>query len=268
MSAELCTRTEKSIGNRGRPAAVLLVFISFVLGRLYQTFSVEKTMSVGGGSTGTRVVDGTCVKSWRLHGETCQAGVEAAKSFEKVYDSGFWQSKGTASDFKKLGSQFYYHDTHQAVNGRQCLTFRQSLSGTGSNKGVASSRSLKYLAKAVIENKITSVLDAPCGDANWQFDDFATDSLPVYLGMDIVQSVIKNDNERFCHHANKRFLQWDVALCSLPKWSTAQTSRMPFELVHMRDVIQHILLESGCSALQNVVTSGVRHQQIHSKHAC
>ena len=35
MSAELCTRTEKSIGNRGRPAAVLLVFISFVLGRLY-----------------------------------------------------------------------------------------------------------------------------------------------------------------------------------------------------------------------------------------
>ena len=131
----------------------------------------------------TGVADtGTCVKSWRLHSETCQAGVEAAKSFEKVYDSGFWQSKGTASDFKKLGPQFYYHDSHQAVNGRQCLTFRQSLSGTGSNKGVASSRSLKYLAKAVIENKITSVLDAPCGDANWQFDDFATDSLPVYYG--------------------------------------------------------------------------------------
>ena len=85
--------------------------------------------------------------------------------------------------------------------------------------------------------------------------------------MDIVQSVIKADNERFCHHANKRFLQWDIARCSLPTWSTAQTPRMPFELVHMRDVIQHILLESGCSALQYVATSGVRHQQIHANYA-
>ena len=128
-----------------------------------------------------------------------------------MYDTGFWEDDSTANTFKTLGPQFYYHDSHQAVNGRQCLTFSSSLSGTGSNKGVSTSRSLKYLAKVVVQNKITSVLDAPCGDANWQFDDFATDSLPVYLGMDIVQSVIKADNARFCHHTNKRFLQWDIS---------------------------------------------------------
>ena len=204
---------------------------------------------------------GTCAKSWMLHDEKrCREKlhVGTANAFNAVYDGGVWQDNSTAQALKKMGPQFYYYASHKMVDGRPYITFRNSLSGTGSNKGVASYRSLHFLAKTVTQHGVTSVLDVPCGDANWQFDTFATDSLPVFLGMDIVKSVIDMNNKRFCHHGNKRFIQWDIASCGIPTWSTALTE-VAFELVHMRDVIQHFLLEQGCAALQNVATSGVRH---------
>ena len=58
---------------------------------------------------------------------------------------------------------------------------------------------------------------------------------------------------RFCHHFNKMFLKWDLAGCDLPKFERAGISTS-FDLVHVRDVIQHIPLRQGCRALQNVAT--------------
>ncbi len=60
------------------------------------------------------------------------------------------------------------------------------------------------------------MVDVPCGDANWIFDSFETDALPMYVGLDITGLVIKVNKQRFAHHNNKQFHFWDALNCTLP----------------------------------------------------
>ena len=44
---------------------------------------------------------------------------------------------------------------------------RKSASGHGSDLGVATSESLRFLSDAIRQYNVTSMIDVPCGDANW-----------------------------------------------------------------------------------------------------
>lgn len=98
------------------------------------------------------------------------------------------------------------------------------------------------------------------GDANWIHDSLVTDTLPLYIGLDIVSPVIEINKQRFGHHNNKHFMFWDATECPFPKFYNYTVSNEPqsVDLIHVRDVIQHVTLKQGVSYFCNVFKSGAR----------
>jgi hypothetical protein len=84
------------------------------------------------------------------------------------------------------------------------------------------------------------------------------DSIEHVAGLDITKSVIELNQLKFRFHSNKRFAVHDLA-CPLPRFRRLHaTMSEPFELVHVRDVIQHMPLSKGVAAIANVRASGAR----------
>merc|ERR1711920_870159 len=116
------------------------------------------------------------------------------------------------------------------------------------------------MGKEVIQQyKVRTMQDVPCGDANWQMSSWEVDSLQLYVGLDVAKSAIELDSRRYAHHSNKVFAAWDFATCALPKIiASGSSDEKAFDLVHVRDVIQHMPVKNGIAALCNVVRSGIR----------
>eukprot|EP00037_Helgoeca_nana_P016690 m.156908 g.156908 ORF g.156908 m.156908 type:complete len:192 (-) comp23642_c1_seq2:163-738(-) len=93
-----------------------------------------------------------------------------------------------------------------------------------------------------------------------QFQSWEIDSLPVYVGADVSSLVIKSARERFSFHKNKRFVQWDLVTCPLPRFVNATTGQQQsFDLVHMRDVIQHLPMKKATAMIRNILASGAKY---------
>lgn len=167
------------------------------------------------------------------------------KNFDSIYLNGRWGKKLLSpSDFYGEG-QWPPHAARKV-----------SASGGGSELGHASEMSLKILKDTIKKYNISSMVDVPCGDANWIFDSFVTDSLPLYLGLDIVRPVIEVNKQRFKHHSNKIFLFWDATSCELPRFINGKNGEQEsFELVHVRDVIQHMNPLQGVQYFCNIFQS-------------
>jgi hypothetical protein len=79
-----------------------------------------------------------------------------------------------------------------------------------------------------------------------------------------VPSVIAFNQQRFRHHSNKEFAQWDFAECPLPTIATldasgaAPSASSPADLLHVKDVLGHMPLARAAAAVRNIATSGVR----------
>jgi hypothetical protein len=181
------------------------------------------------------VVQGTCLAT-------------TGSAFDGVYNRGVW-----GQSLELQSPSFFY------TYGIPARLLRASSSGPGSVIGPATARSLEFLSEIVRQFNITSMLDAPCGDVNWQFQSWELDSLAVYVGLDIVRSVVELDQQRFWVHTNKLFLHWDLARCALPHYRMqGERATHPFDMIHMRDVIQHLPLASGKAVIENVRRSGAR----------
>jgi hypothetical protein len=130
--------------------------------------------------------------------------------------------------------------------------------------GYAATASIRFLADVIDEFNVTTLADVPCGDVNWQFESWEMDSLQLYLGLDVAAKVIAMDQQRFEHHRNKAFAVWDFSACAIPQYVTTTPTScrtpasqpQPFELVHVRDVIQHMPIDKGVDAVRNVFESG------------
>jgi ubiquinone/menaquinone biosynthesis C-methylase UbiE len=119
--------------------------------------------------------------------------------------------------------------------------------------------SLQVLKDAIIKYEVKSMIDVPCGDVNWIFDSLLTDTLPVYVGLDVTSTVIEVNRERFSHHKNKQFHFWDATECDLPRIQNGTSLDLqPVDLIHVRDVIQHLTLEQGMKYFCRVFKSGAR----------
>lgn len=171
-------------------------------------------------------------------------------TFDNIYKTAVWASERRGIEV--VLDEFYNNASWPPKN-------RLSLSGGGSNRGEATMLSLQFLIETIKTHNIQSMIDVPSGDANWIFDSWPTDSIGAYLGLDIAKEVVEFNNQRFAHHSNKMFLHWDASECSLPSLQRAGSRQVvPFELVHARDVLQHLPLDSVQSFLCNVAQSGAR----------
>ena len=217
------------------------------------------------------------LKAFRLSPGNCsiyfdddRAGREAAKRTENAFAARYysptlrWTGKDEAG--KDIDNSFssdprYYYT--------RPLT-RLSGSGHGSDLGNATSTSLRFLVDVIRELRIETLIDAPCGDVNWQFGAWEVDSLRAYVGLDIVHRLVGLNQQRYAFHSNKVFQWWDVSRCPLPQiqwlsvaggageagWEARHESPT---LVHMRDMLQHLRISSGVRALQHVMRSGAEY---------
>lgn len=171
-------------------------------------------------------------------------------AFNSIYINGVWNKGG------KLHPADYFYN-----NAKWPPKKRQSSSGLGSNLGALTEKSLQFLREAIQEHHVETMIDLPCGDVNWIFDSLETDTLKLYLGLDIADVVIGVNAQRFLHHSNKLFRHWDGSSCPLPKYilpQDAQQSEHSFDLIHSRDVLQHLPLDQSLPYLCHVFSSGAK----------
>jgi hypothetical protein len=188
----------------------------------------------------------TFMKRFSLDSECTEQSNEDA--FKRIYDNAIWGQSIA------LQSPAYFY-TYGQLNRLS----RKSSSGPGSDIGPATAKSLEFLSEVIRERNVTSIMDIPCGDANWQFQSWEMDSLDVYAGLDVVRQVIRLNQEKFWFHSNKQFAFWDLVTCPLPRFRALGSNRaQPFDLIHVRDVIQHLPLSKAINAIDNVRRSGAR----------
>ena len=168
--------------------------------------------------------------------------------FDAIYETGYW-----GAELRKP-EDFYTNAEWPTPETR-----KHSASGLGSDLGSTTVTSLKMIRNTIHKFGIKSMVDVPCGDVNWMFESYETDTLPLYLGLDVTSKVIDINNERFDHHNNKEFRFWDMTECVLPKFYNKTSGiEQPFDLVHVRDVIQHLSLEQGVNYFCNTFRSGAK----------
>eukprot|EP00956_Cyclotella_meneghiniana_P016227 scaffold25542_cov60-Cyclotella_meneghiniana.AAC.1 len=127
--------------------------------------------------------------------------------FDEIYSKGLWGSK--LRDVSALYSEAAWPPNN---------TTKESASGHGSDLGYATQTSLRIIKDTIGKHSVKSMIDIPCGDANWMFDSYVTDSLPFYLGLDVANATIELNRMRFAHHKNKMFTFWDATACVLPRY--------------------------------------------------
>lgn len=114
----------------------------------------------------------------------------------------------------------------------------ESLSGPGSGP-VATRHLVGALADLVDDIGAESVLDLACGDGFWMPD------LPGYVGMDVSRTAIKRAR---VNHPGRMYRIGDIR--------TRRTE--PFDLVILRDCIQHLALPEGMKVIESILRGGHR----------
>jgi hypothetical protein len=153
---------------------------------------------------------------------------------------------GFYRDFKRRFSP-YKHLAPKAVFTHIYHTNRwgsaESVSGAGSELK-NTEKLVSALNTSFRELNIHSVLDLPCGDFNWMrlVDLNGID----YLGADIVEALIAQNQNRYGHFPNVRFKVLDLLADPLPR----------MDLVLVRDCLVHFSNQNIQKALENIKRSG------------
>jgi len=213
--------------------AIISALTGFSIGVVLRTGYSQIMMSDVSVSTSQNII---------LSPDTCPN--VASSRFDQIYKGGGWGAKmQTVQDFYS--------------NAMWPPKARNSASGRGSNLGYGTMASLQILRSAIREHNVKTIIDLPCGDTNWIFDSWETDSLELYIGLDIVKPVIDLNSKRLAFHSNKLFRHWDGAICPLPKFRKDH-SLHSVDLVHSRDVLQHLSHPNAIQFLCNVFKHGAR----------
>lgn len=131
-----------------------------------------------------------------------------------------------------------------ANNGWNSL---ESISGTGSEL-IQVRHLLDYLPSYLQKHKITTLLDAPCGDLNWMrymLPDL--DNLGIeYLGADIVPAIVSKLKSQY---PTIQFFHLDVMTSNLPT----------VDCILMRDCLVHLPEDMIYKVLDNCKASGSKY---------
>lgn len=131
------------------------------------------------------------------------------------------------------------------INEKNLWGAVESSSGLGSELS-ATEFLRNELTKLLLDLKISTLLDLPCGDFRWM----AHAQLPVdqYIGGDIVDSIIKKLDNEFSglrEEVDYSFFSLNILSDSLPK----------SDLVLCRDCLVHFSFDSISKAIQNIKNS-------------
>ena len=122
----------------------------------------------------------------------------------------------------------------------------ESRSGRGSEKHYT-----KNLRSWLIENipkyKIRNIVDSPCGDFNWMRYVLPYVSID-YLGLDIVEELIKNNNEKYSSE-NIRFKKRNIIEESIPNC----------DLLIVRDCLFHFSYQDINKFLENIKNTNYKY---------
>lgn len=120
----------------------------------------------------------------------------------------------------------------------------ESRSGIGSE--AAATENIRSHLPLIFEKfKISSMLDAPCGDFNWM-RMVPIPSEMSYLGWDIVPQVIQSNNEKYANQ-QRRFAVANMLVSEYPR----------VDLMMCRDCLFHFSHKDICRTLESFVTSGI-----------
>ena len=129
----------------------------------------------------------------------------ARPSFDEKYRIGGWSQKMKSPD------DFYGDSQWPPKPIRQ-----RSASGKGSWLGYTTETSLQILKETIRKHNIKSMVDIPCRDVNWIFDSFETDSLPFYVGLDVVSAVIEVNKKQFAHTRIRNSISGMLVIAPFP----------------------------------------------------
>jgi len=122
----------------------------------------------------------------------------------------------------------------------------ESRSGSGSSlKQTTHIRS--EITRILEQLQIKTMLDAPCGDFNWMKE---TDLrfLETYIGIDIVEDLIKNNAVRYGNY-NQLFFLKNIITDSLPQ----------VDIIFSRDCLQHLTISQSIQTIKNFKKSRSRY---------
>jgi hypothetical protein len=147
----------------------------------------------------------------------------------KVYMLGF---RSAEQVFKKVYSENSWGDP-------------ESRSGPGSS--LAQTDIVRQELKALVkELGATSMLDVPCGDFNWLSKvDLEVD----YLGADIVQELVEENNNKFGNNGSRHFIKLDMIQDNLPQ----------VDIILCRDVLVHFNNKQIFRAIKNIKQSNSKY---------
>jgi len=126
--------------------------------------------------------------------------------------------------------------------------YRDNVWGNGSGWGSSiefAQAYVNFINEFLQSNEIKSVLDIGCGD--WQFSRFIEWGKVRYVGIDVVEGVIEENKKTFLK-PGVEFLR-----CSAEDMDMSQ-----FELILIKDVLQHLPSERVHAVIDRVCLSGCR----------
>lgn len=123
---------------------------------------------------------------------------------------------------------------------------KESVSGYGSDL-YATEVIRKVLPKLLKALQVKTFLDAPCGDF-WWMKDVDLSMLDRYIGMDIVEPLIRKNNLKY-QKTNKTFIAGNIVEASLPK----------VDCIMCRDCLVHLKFADAIQAIRNFKSSGAKY---------
>ncbi|CAF0799154.1 unnamed protein product [Rotaria sordida] len=146
---------------------------------------------------------------------------------------------------------------------------KESRSGPGSTLEGAFDW-IKHLRSLMQHFHIRSIADIPCGDTFWQFSIQEINTIEqLYFGGDISTHAIQYNQKLYgTKHHNKLFHYWDLVNCPIPTFSyrnsTHKIQNNSFDLIIVRDALQHMHIRNGLKAVRNVIRSGGKYFALSS----
>lgn len=101
--------------------------------------------------------------------------------------------------------------------------------------------------------RVTSILDAPCGDFNWFKEVLFTERVS-YIGADIVKDMIEDLSVTYLNHFDKKFIVLDVISDKLPS----------VDIWMCRDLIFHLPTNDIFKLINNFLSSDINYLLITS----
>lgn len=173
-----------------------------------------------------------------------QLSIEFSKSWSDKYmnllKSLLKRIISRTENFGRLNSK---SATHEIFDGIYNTNYWRGESRSGEGSDLIQTQQIREVLPVLLKSLgAKSMLDIPCGDYYWMRHV----DLPVtYIGADIVQEVVKINNEKYSDIRHK-FMNLDVCTDELPR----------VDLIFARDLLVHLSYNDIQRALQNMKKSG------------